>query len=116
MPEGAQQEPKHGPEARNAVESEAELPLTKYEQEIAWGLEVGLPAADSVVETFGNAATTTWQSSGHRSTGAPRAAPAPVSARRASARYPHFTALTALSWALTCANPLRCATWVISSS
>lgn len=50
MPEGGRHEPKHGPEARNAVESEARLPLTRYEQEIAWGLEVGLPAADSVID------------------------------------------------------------------
>ena len=50
MPEGARHEPQHGPEALNAVESEARLPMTKYEQEIAWGLEVGLPAADSVVD------------------------------------------------------------------
>ena len=50
MPEDAKHEPKHGPEARDAVAAEARLPETKYEQEIAWRLEVGLPAADSVVD------------------------------------------------------------------
>ncbi|MEX2374136.1 MAG: agmatinase, partial [Dehalococcoidia bacterium] len=40
----------YGPEARYAVEAEALLPLTKHEQEIARGLELGLPGADSLVD------------------------------------------------------------------
>ena len=39
---------KYGPEAKYAVEAEALLPTTKYEEEIAHGLEVGLPGADSI--------------------------------------------------------------------
>ena len=50
MPEDATPQSQNGPEARYAVEAEAALPQTKYEQEIAWRLEVGLPAADSVVD------------------------------------------------------------------
>lgn len=38
----------YGPEAKYAVESEALLPTAKYEEEIARGLELGLPGADSI--------------------------------------------------------------------
>ena len=38
----------YGPEAKYAVEAEALLPTTKYEEEIARGLEIGLPGADSI--------------------------------------------------------------------
>jgi agmatinase len=38
----------YGPEARYAVEAEAALPTTKWEEEIARGLELGLPGADSL--------------------------------------------------------------------
>ncbi len=38
----------YGSEAKYAVESEALLPTTKYEEEIARGLEIGLPGADSI--------------------------------------------------------------------
>ena len=40
----------YGPEARYAVEAEAALPTAKWEQEIARGLELGLPGADSIVD------------------------------------------------------------------
>ena len=40
----------YGPEARYAVEREAELPTTKWEEEVARGLELGLPGADSIVD------------------------------------------------------------------
>lgn len=39
MSEDAIHQPQYGPEAKYAVEAEAGLPLTKYEQEIARGLE-----------------------------------------------------------------------------
>jgi hypothetical protein len=35
----------YGPEAKYAVEAEVLLPTTKYEEEIARGLELGLPGA-----------------------------------------------------------------------
>ena len=40
---------RYGPEARYAVEREAELPTTKWEEEVARGLELGLPG-DSIVD------------------------------------------------------------------
>ncbi|MGH3826728.1 MAG: arginase family protein, partial [Pseudonocardiaceae bacterium] len=40
----------YGPEARYAIEAEAALPSTKAEQEIARGLELGLPGAASIVD------------------------------------------------------------------
>ncbi len=40
----------YGPEARYAVEAEAALPTTKWEQEIARGLELGLQGADSIID------------------------------------------------------------------
>jgi agmatinase len=40
----------YGPEARRAVEREAQLPTTAYEREIARGLELGLQGADSIVD------------------------------------------------------------------
>ena len=40
----------YGPEAAYAVRAEAELPTTRYEREIARGLELGLPGADSIVD------------------------------------------------------------------
>jgi len=41
---------RYGPEARNAVAAEAALPTTGWEREIARGLELGLPGADSIVD------------------------------------------------------------------
>lgn len=41
---------RYGPEARRAVEAEAELPTRAWEEEIARGLELGLPGADSIVD------------------------------------------------------------------
>ena len=38
----------YGTEAKYAVEAEALLPTTKHEEEIARGLELGLPGADSI--------------------------------------------------------------------
>jgi agmatinase len=43
--------PRYGPEARRAVEAEAILPTTAWEREIARGLELGLPGADSIVDS-----------------------------------------------------------------
>jgi agmatinase len=40
----------YGPEARYAVEREAELPTTRWDEEVARGLELGLPGADSIVD------------------------------------------------------------------
>jgi agmatinase len=40
----------YGPEARYAVEREAQLPTTQWAKEIARGLELGLPGADSIVD------------------------------------------------------------------
>jgi agmatinase len=40
----------YGPEARYAVEAEAGLPTTKWDEEVARGLELGLPGADSIVD------------------------------------------------------------------
>ena len=40
----------YGPEARFAVEAEAALPTTRWEEEVARGLELGLPGADSIVD------------------------------------------------------------------
>ncbi len=40
----------YGPEARYAVAAEARLPTTRWEEEVARGLELGLPAADSIVD------------------------------------------------------------------
>lgn len=39
---------RYGPEARYAVEAEANLPTTRWEEEVARGLELGLPGADSL--------------------------------------------------------------------
>ena len=41
---------RYGPEARYAVAAEAELPTTRWEAEVARGLELGLPGADSIVD------------------------------------------------------------------
>src|SRR5437763_13273589 len=41
---------RHGPEARRALEREARIPHTRHAQEIARGLELGLPGADSIVD------------------------------------------------------------------
>jgi agmatinase len=52
-PPGGEHPPLHdnyGPEARYAVEREAGLPTTRWEAEIARGLEYGLPGADSIVD------------------------------------------------------------------
>ena len=40
----------YGPEARRAVEAEALLPTTKWDEEVARGLELGLQGADSIVD------------------------------------------------------------------
>jgi agmatinase len=42
--------PRHGPEAARAVEIERTLPTTAHDAEIARGLELGLPGADSIVD------------------------------------------------------------------
>ena len=42
--------PMYGPEAKRAVEAEQLLPTTAWEREIARGLELGLPGADSIVD------------------------------------------------------------------
>jgi agmatinase len=41
---------RYGPEARYAVAREAELPTTKWEEEVARAQEYGLPAAESIVD------------------------------------------------------------------
>jgi agmatinase len=41
---------RHGPEAKHALEVEATIPTTKWEEEVARGLELGLPGADSIVD------------------------------------------------------------------
>jgi agmatinase len=41
---------RYGPEARYAVAAEERLPTTKWEAEVARGLELGLPGADSIVD------------------------------------------------------------------
>ena len=40
----------YGPEARFAVEAEAALPTIRWDEEVARGLELGLPGADSIVD------------------------------------------------------------------
>ncbi len=40
----------YGPEAAFAVRAEAAMPTTKWEEEVARGLELGLPGADSIVD------------------------------------------------------------------
>ncbi len=40
----------YGPEARYAVEAESTLPLSKWQEEIDRGLELGLPGADTIVD------------------------------------------------------------------
>ena len=40
----------YGPEASYAVAAEAAIPTTKWEEEVARGLELGLPGADSIVD------------------------------------------------------------------
>jgi len=41
---------RHGPEAKHALEVEATIPTSKWEEEVARGLELGLPGADSIVD------------------------------------------------------------------
>jgi agmatinase len=41
---------RHGPEAKHALEVEATIPTSKWEEEISRGLELGLPAADSITD------------------------------------------------------------------
>jgi len=41
---------RYGPEAKYAVEAEAALPTAAWEREVARGLELGLPGADSIVD------------------------------------------------------------------
>lgn len=45
---GKSSSPRHGPEAKYAVEAEANLPTTNLEKEKTWALEVGLRGADSL--------------------------------------------------------------------
>jgi agmatinase len=40
----------YGPEAKYAVEAEALIPTTKWDEEVKWALENGLPGADSIVD------------------------------------------------------------------
>jgi agmatinase len=39
---------RHGPEAKHALEVEATIPTSKWDEEVARGLELGLPGADSI--------------------------------------------------------------------
>jgi agmatinase len=48
--EGEHRHPQYGPEAERAVAAEALLPRTGWEREVARGLELGLPGADSIVD------------------------------------------------------------------
>ena len=41
---------RHGPEAKHALEVEATIPTSMWEEEVARGLELGLPGADSIVD------------------------------------------------------------------
>jgi agmatinase len=41
---------RHGPEAKHALEVEATIPTSKWDEEVARGLELGLPGADSIVD------------------------------------------------------------------
>jgi agmatinase len=41
---------RHGPEAKRALEREAQLPTVGWEREVARGLELGLQGADSIVD------------------------------------------------------------------
>ena len=41
---------RHGPEAKHALEVEATIPTSKWDDEVARGLELGLPGADSIVD------------------------------------------------------------------
>jgi agmatinase len=41
---------RYGPEAHRAVEVEASLPTTKWDEETARGLQLGLPGADSIID------------------------------------------------------------------
>ena len=97
----------YGPEARYAVEAEQALPSTRWDEEVARGLELGLQGADSIVDrriptfsprraaalrrastrssrrrtsrTSAGPASTTSPCSACRSTAARRTAPAPAS-------------------------------------
>jgi agmatinase len=40
----------YGPEAKYAVEAEALIPTTKWDEEVKWALEMGLPGADPIVD------------------------------------------------------------------
>jgi agmatinase len=41
---------RHGPEAKHALEVEATIPTSKWDEEVARALELGLPGADSIVD------------------------------------------------------------------
>jgi agmatinase len=41
---------RHGPEAKHALEVEATIPTSRWDEEVARGLEFGLPGADSIVD------------------------------------------------------------------
>ncbi|MDQ1372682.1 MAG: agmatinase, partial [Actinomycetota bacterium] len=49
-PDDLQLHEHYGPEARYAVAAEAAMPTTKWDEEVARGLELGLPGADSIVD------------------------------------------------------------------
>src|SRR5438552_14478499 len=125
----------YGPEAKYAVEAEALLPTTKYEEEIARGLEIGLPGADSIkiggfphsagenypispestrlsnhptLKTYANAVSTTWLFLARRSMGARRIGPARGSVLKAFARSRRCTDLTASSSVWICGSPFPC--------
>ena len=123
---------KYGPEAKFAVEAEALLPTTKLEEEVARGLELGLPAL-ILLETAGfpplvaenshispaltrlskprmsktsaSAVNTMSPFSARRSMAARRIGPARGSGPRAFARFRPYTDLIASNSAWTCGNP-----------
>jgi agmatinase len=41
---------RHGPEAKHALEVEATIPTSRWDEEVARSLELGLPGADSIVD------------------------------------------------------------------
>ncbi len=121
----------HGPEARHALEREAQLPTTALEREQRRGLELGLPGADSIVDktipTFSRgelphfAGINTFLKapyvedvrrcgeydiavSAPPMTGARPTGPGLASALKACVVSRPFTGLTRSSWGWTCAN------------
>ena len=122
----------YGPEAKYAVEAEALLPTSKHEEEIARGLELGLPAADSIKDrriptfsrgelphfagiirlskrrtskTYASVVNTMWPSE-RRLMAARPIDPARVSARRGFEKFQHCMDPIASSSAWVFENPL----------